>query len=303
MIYTVTFNPALDYIMGMEKFVPGVTNRSLCEQYFPGGKGLNVSLALDHFGIENTALGFIAGFTGAEIERRFEALGGKSDFICLDKGISRVNVKIKAEEETELNASGPEIDGAALRLLMEKINMLTKEDMLILSGNVQSGVTGSVYGNIMDMLSGRETPVVVDAEKELLLNALQYRPFLIKPNHHELGEIFGVTLETRESVIPYAKKLQKKGAKNVLVSLAGEGAVLITETGRTLMCQAPNGVVRNSVGAGDCMVAGFVAGWCERHDYLHALRMGVAAGSAGAFSDGLAEREKTEQLYAALTFL
>ena len=297
MIYTVTFNPAIDYAIGVENLNPGMTNRSTFEQFLPGGKGLNVSTILNNLGIDNIALGFIAGFTGAEIKRSFEELGGKSDFIELKNGNSRINIKIKSAEETEINAAGPVIDSAALRKLIIKLDSLKDGDILVLAGSIPSSLPDSLYRDIMDLLKGRDIMIAVDATKDLLLNVLPYKPFLIKPNNHELGEIFGVTLKTREDVVPYAKKLQEKGAKNVLVSMAGEGAVLVAENGDVLKSEAPKGVVKNSVGAGDSMVAGFIAGWCEKQDYAHAFKMGISSGSASAFSDVLATRPEITQVY------
>lgn len=297
MIYTVTFNPAIDYSIGVEDLKPGMTNRSTFEQLLPGGKGLNVSTILNNLGIDNIALGFIAGFTGAEIKRSFEAMGGKSDFIELKEGVSRINVKIKSVSETEINAAGPVIDSQALSRLMEKLDLLKDGDILILAGSIPASLPDSLYSDIMKMLADRRIMIAVDATKELLVNVLPYRPFLVKPNNHELGEIFGVTLKTREEVIPYARRLQEKGAENVLVSMAGEGAVLIAKTGEVLMSEAPKGKVRNSVGAGDSMVAGFIAGWCEKHDYPHAFKMGLSAGSASAFSELLATKKEIEQVY------
>lgn len=297
MIYTVTFNPAIDYAIGVEKLEPGMTNRATFEQLLPGGKGLNVSIILSNLGIENTALGFIAGFTGAEIKRSFEALGGKSDFIELEKGISRINVKIKSIKETEINAAGPVIDDKALSQLMDKLNALKSGDILILAGSIPASLPDSLYSDIMEMLSDRDIVIAVDATKDLLVNVLPHKPFLVKPNNHELGEIFGVTLKTREEVVPYARKLQEKGAGNVLVSMAAEGAVLVTQNGDVLMSEAPQGTVKNSVGAGDSMVAGFIAGWCETHDYSHAFKMGLSAGSASAFSEMLATKPEIERVY------
>ena len=284
MIYTVTFNPAIDYAIGVENLQPGMTNRASYEQLLPGGKGLNVSTILNNLGIENTALGFIAGFTGKEIKRSFEELGGKSDFIELKNGLSRINVKIKSDKETEINAVGPVIDDAAMSELLKKLNILKDGDTLILAGSIPSSLPDSLYSDIMKMLSDRNIMIAVDATKDLLINVLEHKPFLVKPNNHELGEIFSVTLKTRAEVVPYAKKLQEKGAKNVLISMAGEGAVLIAETGDVLMSEAPKGTVKNSVGAGDSMVAGFIAGWYEKRVYTHAFKMGLSAGSASAFS-------------------
>lgn len=327
MIYTVTFNPAIDYCIGVENLQLGITNRTVSEQLFPGGKGLNVSTILNHLGIDNIALGFIAGFTGEQIKRSFEEMGGKCDFVELKEGLSRINVKIKslnstAEEaadksiekedkvvrmaegrtieETEINGIGPVIDNEAVSRLMDKLNMLKDGDVLILAGSIPAPLSDSLYSDIMKMLSDRRILFAVDAAKNLLLNVMPYKPFLVKPNGHELGEMFGVTLKTREEVIPYARKLQEKGARNVLASMAGEGAVLVTETGEVLMHDAPRGTVKNSVGAGDSMVAGFIAGWCERPDYAHAFKLSLAAGSASAFSEGLATKAEIKHIYEAL---
>ncbi|MCM1303602.1 MAG: 1-phosphofructokinase [Lachnospiraceae bacterium] len=300
MIYTVTFNPALDHVIWVENLEPGMTNRSASEQILPGGKGLNVSTILNNLGVENIALGFIAGFTGVEIRRGFEAMGGKCDFIELKAGISRINVKLRSIQETEINAAGPAIDGESLSKFMAKLDALKDGDILILAGSIPTSLPDSLYGDIMKMFSDRQVMIVVDAEKDLLLNVLPYKPFLIKPNAQELGEIFGVTFRSREEVIPYARKLQEMGAANVLVSMAGEGAVLVTETGETLASGVPKGKAINSVGAGDSMVAGFVAGWCEKRDHAHAFKMGLAAGSASAFSERLATRQEIERVYESL---
>lgn len=297
MIYTVTFNPAVDYIIGVENLQTGMTNRADSERLLPGGKGLNVSVILNNLGIENTALGFIAGFTGMEIQRSFKELGGRSDFITLKNGLSRINVKIKSDTETEINAAGPVIDEEALSKLLKKLSELKDGDTLVLAGSIPPSLPDSLYSDIMKMLSDRDIMIAVDAAKELLVNVLEHKPFLIKPNNYELGEIFGVVLKTREEVVPYAKKLHERGAENVLVSMAGEGAVLVTEKGEVLMSEAPRGKVKNSVGAGDSMVAGFLAGWYEKHDFAHAFKMGLSAGSASAFSEMLATKSEIEQVY------
>lgn len=303
MVYTVTFNPAVDYAVGVENLQMGMTNRTNYEQILPGGKGLNVSVILNNLGVANTALGFIAGFTGNEIKRLFEEMGGKSDFIVLKNGISRINIKIKSGEETEINGNGPVIDDNAVRLMMSKLNALKSGDILVLAGSIPASMPDSVYGDIMKLLSERDIPIVVDAAKDLLLNVLPYRPFLIKPNNHELGEIFGVTLKTREEAVPYAKILKEKGAKNVLVSMAGEGAILVAESGEVLFGKAPEGKVKNSVGAGDSMVAGFIAGWCEKHDYKHAFKLGIASGSASAFSERLADKYEIMKVYDSVSII
>ena len=297
MIYTVTFNPALDYAVGVEKLSLGMTNRSSFEQLLPGGKGINVSLILSVLGIENTALGFIAGFTGNEIKRRFEQMGGNSGFIELDDGISRINVKIKSDTETEINASGPVISADALERLMKILDGMDDGDILVLAGSIPSSLPDSLYSDILHRLEDKRITAAVDATKDLLMNVLKYKPFLIKPNNHELGEIFGVTLKTREDVVPYAKKMQELGARNVLVSMAGEGAVLAAEDGKIYESAAPKGTVVNSVGAGDSMVAGFIAGWIKSGSYREALKTGLAAGSASAFSEELATKEEIERVY------
>lgn len=300
MIYTVTFNPSLDYIVSMDGFEMGMTNRTTGEQLFPGGKGINVSIVLGNLGIENTALGFTAGFTGEQIEKEVRKMGLHTDFIRVDNGFSRINVKLKDYDGTEINGMGPAIDQDSIDRLYEKLERMAEGDTLILAGSIPKSLPDSIYSDILGRLQGRGILFVVDATKDLLLNVLQYGPFLIKPNNHELGEIFGVTLNTREEVVPYAKKLQQKGARNVLVSMSGEGAVLVDETGGVHSLPAPKGTLVNAVGAGDSMVAGFVAGWTKKADYDHAFRMGISTGSASAFSEFLATKKEVEQVYASL---
>ncbi len=301
MIYTVTFNPSLDYIVSVEDFKLGLTNRTSSELMLPGGKGLNVSMVLGNLGIENTALGFVAGFTGEEIVRRIEEMGVKSDLIPIDKGISRINLKLKSIDGTEINGCGPEISEENVQKLMGKLDALKAGDVLILAGSIPGSMPDDIYKKIMERLDGRDVMIVVDATKDLLVNVLEYHPFLVKPNNHELGEIFGVELKTREDVVPYAKKMQEMGAVNVLVSMAGEGAVLAAADGSIHAAPAPKGKLVNGVGAGDSMVAGFVAGWMERKEYSHAFAMGVSAGSASAFSELLATKEEIEAVYAQVT--
>ncbi|MCI6851662.1 MAG: 1-phosphofructokinase [Clostridiales bacterium] len=300
MVYTVTFNPSLDYIVDVEDFRLGMTNRTCSEQMMAGGKGINVSIVLQNLGIENTALGFIAGFTGEEIRRQVAEMGIRAQFISIPEGISRINLKLRSIDGTEINGMGPSIGRAQLGALYEKLDTLTDKDTLVLAGSIPASMPSSIYCDIMERLYAKGVTFVVDATKQLLLNVLRYRPFLIKPNNHELGELFGVTLSTREAVIPYARKLQEQGARNVLISMAGQGAVLVAEDGSVHLTPAPKGTLVNAVGAGDSMVAGFLAGWQERHDYGHAFRMGVAAGSASAFSRYLATREEVEMVFAQL---
>lgn len=301
MIYTVTFNPSLDYIVSVEDFRLGLTNRTSSELLLPGGKGLNVSTVLKNLGMENTALGFVAGFTGEEIIREIETLGVKSDFIRIEEGISRINLKLKSVEGTEINGQGPEIRKEKVDLLMEKLDRIGKEDILCLAGSIPSSLPDDMYCQIMERIEDRKAMIVVDATKDLLVNVLKYHPFLVKPNNHELGEIFHTQIRTREEAIYYGKKLQELGARNVLVSMAGEGAVLAAENGQVFQSPAPKGILVNGVGAGDSMVAGFITGWIERQDYRHAFYMGIAAGSASAFSEYLATREEVEAVYKQVT--
>lgn len=297
MIYTVTFNPSLDYIVSVDDFKLGLTNRTSSELILPGGKGTNVSTVLKNLGFESTALGFVAGFTGNEIVKRLNDMGIKSDFISIENGISRINLKLKSIDGTEINGAGPDISEEKVNELMDKLNQLKEGDVLVLAGSIPSSMSDNIYRDIMADLKDRGVMIVVDATKDLLLNVLEYHPFLIKPNNHELGEIFDVKLTTREEVIPYGRKLQEKGARNVLVSMAGEGAVLIAEDGRVFDAPAPKGKLINGVGAGDSMVAGFVAGWIEKQDYEYAFHMGVASGSASAFSENLATKEEIINVY------
>ncbi len=297
MIYTVTFNPSLDYIVSVADFRLGLTNRTDSELILPGGKGLNVSMVLSNLGIDNMALGFVAGFTGAEIIRQVEGMGVKSDFIRLPNGTSRINLKLKSIDGTEINGRGPQIGEEAGEKLMEKLDALGKGDVLVLAGSIPDSMPDDIYRKIMERLAGRGVMIVVDATKNLLMNVLEYHPFLVKPNNHELGELFGVELRDREEAMPYARRLRELGAVNVLVSMAGQGAVLAAGDGEVYASPAPRGKLVNGVGAGDSMVAGFLAGWMERHDYGHAFRMGIAAGSASAFSELMATREEVMDLY------
>ena len=290
MIYTVTFNPSLDYIVSVDDFKLGLTNRTSSELILPGGKGTNVSTVLKNLGLESTALGFVAGFTGNEIVKRLNDMGIKSDFISIENGISRINLKLKSIDGTEINGAGPDISEEKVNELMDKLNQLKEGDVLVLAGSIPNTLPEDIYERIMARLDGRGIRIVVDATKDLLVNVLQYHPFLIKPNNHELGEIFGVKIGNKADVITYAKKMQEKGARNVLVSMAGDGAVLVAEDGSIFQSEAPKGKVVNSVGAGDSMVAGFIAGYLEDGSYGKAFQMGVCTGSASAFSEELATK-------------
>lgn len=301
MIYTVTFNPALDYVVRMDgDLAPGMTNRSSSEEYYFGGKGINVSMVLAELDLKSTALGFIAGFTGDAIDAGVKAAGIDTDFIKLEEGISRINVKLKASEETEINAQGPKISERAQQELMDKLSKLVSGDVLILAGSIPNSLPDDVYERILKMLQDKGIQFVVDATKDLLTNVLKYHPFLIKPNNFELGEIVGKTLTTDDEIYNGALELQKMGARNVLISMAGDGAMLVDENGERYRIGVPKGKVRNSVGAGDSMVAGFVAGYMKTKNYETALKMGTAAGSATAFSDGLAQKADIEALYKTL---
>lgn len=296
MIYTVTFNPALDYVVKVDNFTLGAINRTKREDIYYGGKGLNVSTVLTNLGYKSIALGFIAGFTGDVIEKGAKSLGFSIDFIKVKEGLSRINVKLKSNEESEINGQGPNITKKDIDKLFEKLEQLKDKDILILSGSIPNTLDEDIYEKIMERLQKKDIQVVVDATKDLLLNVLKYKPFLIKPNNHELGEMFNVILNNDEDIIFYAKKLQEKGARNVLISMAGDGAILITENEEIFKTKVPKGEVKNSVGAGDSMVAGFIAGYLINNNYEEALKMGTAAGSASAFSEGLTTKEKVISL-------
>ena len=300
MIYTVTFNPAVDYVVRTGSLHPGCVNRADAEDIAFGGKGINVSLVLAALGVPSVALGFVAGFTGDAIEQGVRAMGVQTDFIRLPRGFSRINVKLKAGEETEINGRGPDIDSASLDALFARLDALCDGDTLVLAGSIPPSLPQDIYETILARLSGKALTVAVDATGELLLRVLPYRPFLIKPNLQELGALSGTVLHTDEEILTHARLLQEKGAQNVLVSMAGDGALLLDANGCVHRCGVCKGTVRNSVGAGDSMVAGFLAG-AQGGDYAHALRLGTACGGATAFSDGLADKAQIDALMHALT--
>ena len=297
MIYTLTCNPSVDYVVQMAEFCPGMVNRSQGEQTFSGGKGINVTVILKNLGIPNRALGFLAGFTGDFIEQDLREQGCQTEFVRLAKGFSRINVKIKGQEESEINGGGPAVDQAAMEALFEKINGLQKGDMLIISGSIPPSLPKDLYEKILGLLDERGVYAVVDTAGEALMKTLRYEPFLIKPNRQELEELAGSRLFTREEIVAQGRRLQEMGAQNVLISMAAEGAVLLTSDGKVFFGEAPRGTVRNSVGAGDSMVGGFVAGWLKTGSYPTALQWGIAAGSASAFCEGLATGEEIRRLF------
>ena len=301
MIYTITFNPALDYITQVENFKIGEINRTKTETILPGGKGLNVSIVLKNLEIENTALGFVAGFTGEELIRKMELQGVKTDFVKVEKGLTRINVKIssineKRIEETALNGMGPQITEKDIEVLFEKIRTMSTNDIVILSGSIPKNIDNDIYEKICKELNEKHITFIVDSTQELLMNVLKYHPFLIKPNKEELEETLNRKILTKEDIINAAKTLQKMGAQNVLVSLGNNGALLLTQEDKTYYSKAPRGQVVNTVGSGDSMVAGFLAGYYQTKDYEYALKTGVAAGSASAFSIRLATKKDVDLL-------
>lgn len=292
MIYTLTFNPSLDYIVTVPKFTLGKVNRTSDEIVFPGGKGVNVSMVLKNLGHDNTALGFYAGFTGEELKRLLAVKNIHTDFITVEKGMTRINVKLRSDDESEINGQGPAIEEKDIKKLYEKLDALKDEDILIMSGSIPDVMPQTMYMDIMKHLQDKKIKIVVDATRDLLVNVLPYHPFLIKPNNHELGEIFNVEIKDKVDVVTYAKKLQDKGARNVLISMAGDGAVLVAEDGTVYKADAPKGKLVNSVGAGDSMVAGFVTGYLDFGTYKDAFKWGVCTGSASAFSEELATKQE-----------
>ena len=297
MIYTVTFNPALDYILELDKLEIGKIQKSKTELILPGGKGINVSTVLTNLEIDNIALGYKAGFVGAELERLLRNMNVKTDFIDLEEGNSRINVKISGEEETAINTNGPKISENKILELLEKLKTLNENDYLVLSGSIPSSIKDDIYEKICRIVKKQNVKIVVDATKNLLVQALKYNPFLIKPNNEELGEIFGVEIHTKEDAYVYGKKLKEMGAKNVLVSMGKIGAALIDEAGQEYFIKSPEGKRVNTVGSGDSMVAGFIAGFLKYNNYNDALRMGVSAGSASALSKYLATKEEVYNLF------
>ncbi len=295
MIYTLTLNPSLDYLMETGRFTEGVVNRSLRERIVAGGKGINVSVMLKNLGVPSVALGFAAGFTGEELCRRIRALGVSEELIRLASGMTRINVKLKAETESEINGAGPAVPESALLALRERLRQLTKDDTLVLSGSMPPSVPRTLYAELAACAAERGVRLVADLSGVQLWDVAPYRPFLVKPNHHELSALFGVEIGTRERALEYACRLREKGPKNVLVSLAGDGAVLAAENGECYSVSSVRGTVVNSVGAGDSMVAGFLVGY-DRGGYAEALRLGTAAGGATAFSDGIADGDLVEKL-------
>ena len=296
MIFTVTLNPSIDYVVRLDKLTNGITNRTTSEQYYFGGKGINVSCVLAELGLDSTAYGFVAGFTGEAIEKGIRNDRIITDFIKLKHGISRINIKIKAGEETEINCQGPHIDDSELERLLQKIDRIANGDTLVIAGSIPNTMPDDVYERMLERISRKDVKIVVDATKQLLVNSLKYKPFLIKPNRQELSEIFGTEVKTEDDIEKYAKELQKMGAKNVLISLGGEGAMLIDENGEKHKAGVLKEKVINTVGSGDSMVAGFVAGYEKEHSYPYALKLGSVCGNATAFLSGLATREKIDEL-------
>ncbi|MCQ2513467.1 MAG: 1-phosphofructokinase [Ruminococcus sp.] len=298
MIYTVTLNPSIDYIVRLDELKSGITNRTIAEEYYYGGKGINVSCVLAELDLESTAFGFVAGFTGEAIEKGIRNDKIITDFIKLKDGISRINIKIKAGEETEINCQGPHIEDSELDRLIAKVERIADGDTIVIAGNVPNTMPDDVYERILERIKHKNVRIVVDATKKLLLNSLKYKPFLIKPNRQELSEIFGVEIQSEEDIEKYANSLQSMGAKNVLISLGGDGAMLIDEFGNKHKAGVLKGKVLNTVGSGDSMVAGFIAGYEKEKDYSYALKLGSACGNATAFLSGLATKEKINELLA-----
>lgn len=300
MIYTVTFNPCLDYLVTLPKLNLGSVNRLQKEEIFPGGKGINVSIVLKNLGFESKLFGFVAGFTGEKIKTYIKNVGCIPDFVELSEGHSRINVKIRETKETELNAQGPKINQTEISLLFEKLKNIKDGDTLVLAGSIPNTLPDDIYEKMLKNINDKNVNIVVDATKDLLMKTLKYKPFVIKPNNHELGEIFGKELKNNDEIVKYAKKLKENGAKNVLVSMAGDGAILVDENDKDYFLKAPKATLINSVGAGDSMVAGFIAGWLKYKNYEDAFKMAVATGSASAFSEWLAKKEDIIKIFNSL---
>ena len=298
MVYTVTFNPSLDYILDVPELEMSQVNRTTGEKIYPGGKGINVSIVLDNLGIDNKAICFTAGFTGDALKRLLELRKINADCIDIENGMTRINVKLRSGGETEINGQGPEIKYQYISALYEKLDYLDSEDYLVLAGSLPDKMPNTTYSDIMQRLQDNKIKIIVDATGELLTKALEYKPFLVKPNNKELGKIFGVEISDRDTAVEYGKKLMEMGAQNVIVSMASEGAVMITGDGQVYTSKAPEGEVINSVGAGDSMLAGFLAGYIEKQDFEAAFKMGVSTGSASAFSEEFPTRAEAEALLA-----
>lgn len=297
MIYTVTLNPSIDYIIGIDNIKEGYVNRSSYEKFFPGGKGINVSRVLNNLGVKSCSLGFKAGFTGEYIEYFLKKEGIKTKFVNIKENVSRINVKIKSIKETEINAAGPEISENYIKEFFKKLRCIKNNDIIVIGGSIPSSLNKNFYEKIIIELCSKNIKIIVDAEKELLLNTLKYKPFLIKPNNYELGEIFNRSLEKDDEIIECAVNLQKMGARNILVSMGSKGGIMLCENGNIFKCDAPSGKVINSTGAGDSVVAGFIEEFEKSGDYEKAFRKGICAGSASAFSEELATKEEIEKLY------
>ncbi len=296
MVYTLTLNPALDYVVKVPDYHEGQVNRAEATEFLPGGKGINVSIMLSRLGVHSIPLGFAAGFTGKELERTLICEGCIPEFVFLAEGQTRINVKLKTGTETEINAPGPLVSSRELEALKVQSAGLQQGDFLVLAGSIPKGLPQTIYRDIMEELLERGVHVIVDTEGDALLQTLEYKPFLIKPNHHELGAIVKAEIKTKADAANYAKELQKLGARNVLVSMAGEGAVLVAENGKSYLAEAPKGTLVNSTGAGDSTVAGFLAGYFEDGNYETALLKGICSGSATAFSQGLGTAEMVDEL-------
>lgn len=300
MIYTVTLNPSLDYIVNVENFQVGEVNRTNKELLYPGGKGINVSIVLNNLGMESTALGFTAGFTGDEIKRLLNKDGIRTSFIEVNQGMSRINLKLRSGGETEINGMGPEVSSENIEELFSRLENLKKGDVLVLAGSIPSIMPETMYSDIMERLEGKGVMIAVDATRDLLMNTLKYHPFVIKPNNKELGEIFGVRLETAEEILPYARKLKEKGARNVIVSMGKKGAMMVDENGEWRYHDSFGGKPVNTVGAGDSFVAGFIAGFLRSHDYERAFFTGLCSGSASSYSEELAKKNEVHNLLSLL---